>query len=57
MISEFSVAVFASVINAATSHLDRDDVVWTVIVSAAHSGIEVDAAHLHFAYQYVADRE
>ena len=36
MICHSRMAVFASVIDSATPHLDRDNIVWTVIVRAAY---------------------
>ena len=39
------VAIFARIVDAATLHLDRDDVGWSAIMFAASLGIEIDAVH------------
>jgi hypothetical protein len=45
MVGERLVAVFASVVKAATLHLDGNDVGWPAIMLATGLGIEIDAVH------------
>jgi hypothetical protein len=46
MIGEFVVALFAGIVNPTAPHLDRNDVIWTVIVLAPGLGIKFQPTYL-----------